>query len=91
MGARADFAQFAVGRVRNADKTWDSLAKMSIPDAIAKVSATFALDPLSDQTTAGLTAYLAAERAHPEDGSQYYWQQQNLLTMGLLAPEMHLS
>ena len=91
IGARANFAQNAAYQLHKT-KNYDYLAKIStttVDQAIDAVAGMFGLAPLSAVTRGAMTAYMNAQRAVEPWLS---WAEvDNLLLMGLLAPEMHVS
>ncbi len=96
MGTRAEFARSATWRLRDDDLAenvgrgdMSSLATMPISEAIDTVAALFALEPLSDVTRSALTNYLVAQRASKPWPD--WWEPTLLLTMAMIAPEMHVA
>jgi len=60
----------------------------TVDAAIDIVAALFGTAPLSTVSRNAIKAYMNAERA---PGGNGWWQVTNLLTMGMLAPEMHVA
>jgi uncharacterized protein (DUF1800 family) len=102
MGTRAEFARNATWSLRKlaADRPenalrgdMSSLGTATIPQAISAVSALFGLSsptsPLSATTNTAFTNYLTIQRASQRWTD--WWEPTNLLTMAMLAPEMHLA
>lgn len=96
MGERADFARNVTWRLRDADLPqnagrgdMNNLGTMPIDQAVATVASMFGLEPLSDVTRAAMTGYLVAQRAAQRWPD--WWEPTSLLTMAMLAPEMHLA
>ncbi len=89
IGARADFAQYVAYRLHSTNN-YNNLADKTlttIQQAIDIVVNLFGLAPLSSVTLNAMTTYMTAQRAAEPWVS---WAEiDNLLTMGLLAPEMH--
>ncbi len=96
MGTRAEFARNTTWRLRDGDLPenlargdMSNLATMTIGDAIDTLIALFALAPMSTTTRTALTNYLVAQRA--AQAWPDWWEPTNVLTMAMLAPEMHLA
>ena len=68
---------------------FDDLYAMSVPDAVDHVADFFGIAPLSTVTRDALIAAHQAERASVQWDS--WWAPTNLLTMAMLAPEMHMA
>ncbi len=94
MGERGNFAKDIANRLRTPDTYAFISAKTgvnwntSIDQAIDTITNLFGIGPLSGPTRNAMAAYLTAERG---PGGDRWWQVTNLLTMGLLAPEMHVA
>ncbi|MEO7397196.1 MAG: DUF1800 family protein, partial [Ilumatobacteraceae bacterium] len=96
MGARAEFARSTTWKLRdgtlaqNAERgDMGSLATMPIAQAVDTVATMFGLEPLSAITRAALTSYLTVQRAAQRWPD--WWESTNLLTMAMIAPEMHVA
>ena len=83
-GARADFARGITWKLREAH-VLDNLPSMSIDQAIDAVATMFGIAPLSAPTRSALYGYLATQRTTNHN----WWQATNMITMAMLAPEMH--
>ncbi|MCU1391254.1 MAG: hypothetical protein JWL72_4592 [Ilumatobacteraceae bacterium] len=84
VGARAEFAQGVTWHLRD---SYDGITKMTIPTAVSTMADLFGLNPLSVTSYNALSGYLTAQRAAQPYGD--WWEPTNLLTMSMLAPEMH--
>jgi uncharacterized protein (DUF1800 family) len=86
-GARAEFARNVTWKLRQNDG--NAVGKGHTPDeAVDAVAALFGLQ-LSATTRQALLNYIAVQRANePWIG---WWESTNLLTMGMMTPEMHLA
>jgi uncharacterized protein (DUF1800 family) len=86
-GARAEFARSVTWKLRQNDA--HAVAKGHTPDeAVDAVAALFGLQ-LSTTTRQALLDYIAVQRFNePWIG---WWESTNLLTMGMMTPEMHLA
>lgn len=100
MGSRAEFARNVTNRLRNVTlaeniaagrPNMGTLATMPVAQAVDLVATLFALKPMSGRTETALTNYLAGERALPSNQRNTWWEATNLLTMAMIAPEMHLA
>ncbi len=87
VSARASAARDVAHRLRQNDG-FDNLHAMSVSAAIDYVADYFAISPLSDATRSALIAAHTAERAAQSWPS--WWAPTDLLTMAMLAPEMHM-
>ncbi|MCU1394065.1 MAG: hypothetical protein JWM34_2493 [Ilumatobacteraceae bacterium] len=85
IGARAEFAQGVTWHLRD---QYDGITSMSITDAVTTMVNLFGLAPLSATSQAALTGYLTAQRAAVHND---WWEPTNLLTMSMMAPEMHMA
>ena len=91
VGARADFAEQVTWWLHGANggTGHDDLKAMSIPNAIAAVTTLFGLAPLSTVSYNALAGFLTAQRAAAPWGD---WSEApDLMTMSMLAPEMHMA
>jgi len=95
IGERGDFAKDVANRLRAAPDPYAYIAAKSgkvytttVDVAVDTIANLFAIAPLTAQTRNAIIGYLNAERA---PGGNNWWQVTNLLTMGLLAPEMHVA
>jgi uncharacterized protein (DUF1800 family) len=86
--SRAEFARGITWHLRQNDG-FANLAQMTIDAAIDTVASLFGLAPLSVVTRAAMTTYLTAQRAAEPWGG--WWEPTNLLSMAMLAPEMHVA
>ncbi len=86
-GARAEFARGITWRLRQNNA--NDVSKGHTPDeAIDLVAAMFGLD-LSATTRSALSDFIAVQRTNePWVG---WWESTNLLTMAMMAPEMHVA
>ena len=86
-GARAEFARHVTWKLRDAGA--NAVSKNHTPaEAVDTVAAMFGLQ-LSATSRQALLDYIAVQRANePWIG---WWESTNLLTMGLMTPEMHLA
>ena len=89
VGARAEFAQNVTWHLRSDGTGHDDLKSMAIPNAIAAVTSLFGLTPLSTVSYNALAGFLATQRAAAPYGD--WWEPTHLLTMSMLAPEMHMA
>jgi uncharacterized protein (DUF1800 family) len=88
MSSRAEFARGITWHLR-ANDGYGTLADVPINTAIDTVATLFGIAPLSAVTRTALTNYLTAQRsAEPWGG---WWEPTNLLSMAMLAPEMHVA
>jgi uncharacterized protein (DUF1800 family) len=88
LSARADVARSITWGLRE-NGGFDDLYAMSVPDAVDHVAAYFGIAPLSTVTRTALIAAHQAERASVQWDN--WWAPTNLLTMAMLAPEMHMA
>lgn len=88
MSSRAEFARGVTWHLRTNDG-YKNLAHVTIDAAIDTVATMFGIAPLSTVTRVAITNYLTAQRvAEPWGG---WWEPTNLLSMAMLAPEMHVA
>ncbi|CAB4890557.1 unannotated protein [freshwater metagenome] len=87
-GARAEFARGVTWHLRQNDG-FANLADMTIADAVDSVTAFFGIAPVSTVTRTAMTNFLTAQRAAAPWGD--WWEPTNLLSMAMLAPEMHVA
>ena len=88
IGARADFARGITWHLRQ-NGGFDELTDLTIAAAIDTVAALFGIAPLSTVTRTAMTSYLTAQRLAQPYGD--WWEPTNLLSMTMLAPEMHVA
>ncbi len=84
MGSRGDFARQITWKLRNAG-VFENMPSMTIDQAIDTAATMYALHPLSSTTRAAMATYLTAQRA----SGPGWWEGTNMLTLAMLAPEMH--
>ena len=87
-GARAGFARGITWHLRQ-NGGFNNLTSLSINDAIDFVATMFGIMPLSATTRTAMTNFLTAQRAAAPYGD--WWEPTNLLSMAMLAPEMHVA
>ena len=87
VSARASAARDVTWHLRQNDG-FDNLHAMSVSAAVDYVADYFAISPLSEATRSALIAAHTAERGAQSWPS--YWAPTDLLTMAMLAPEMHM-
>ena len=99
MGTRAEFARNTTWRLRDANLAQNAgrgdmsnLWTLPVDQAVATVAGLFGLNPMSESTRSALSSYITSERTLlPSKDRNSWWMATNLLTMALLAPEMHLA
>ncbi|MEO6122081.1 MAG: DUF1800 family protein [Ilumatobacteraceae bacterium] len=99
MGSRAEFARNATWRLRDAQLAQNAgrgdmgnLWTLPVDQAVDTVAALFALNPMSVRTRTALSDYANGERTLlPKADRNGWWMATNLLTMAMIAPEMHLA
>jgi uncharacterized protein (DUF1800 family) len=82
---RAEFARNVMWELRKRE-TWDDIANQSIDAAIDRAATAFGIQPLSANTRTAISQALTTARNTPD----FRWAQVvYLLTMTMLAPELH--
>lgn len=88
ISARANVARGVTWHLRQ-NAGFDNLHAMTVPDAVDHVAQYFGIHPLSTTTRNALISAHQAERSAQAWNS--WWAPTNLLTMTMLAPEMHMA
>ncbi|MCB1001947.1 MAG: DUF1800 domain-containing protein [Acidimicrobiales bacterium] len=88
LSGRAQAARSVTWHLRDQDG-WAHLNDLSVPAAVNAVADLFGLHPLSPTTRTALESAHQAERSAQSWKS--WWAPTNLLTMAMLAPEMHMA
>ncbi len=88
MSSRAELARGITWHLRQ-NNGFAGLTALTPDAAIDSVAAQFGISPLSSVTRAAMKNYLLAQRAAEPWGG--WWEPTNLLTMAMLAPEMHVA
>lgn len=86
ISGRAGLARHLTWKLRDKGG-FEFLNNMTVPAAVDHVAGMFGIAPLSDTTRAALVSAQTAERASTK--WKNWWAPTNLLTMAMLAPELH--